>query len=62
MKRFIFCCLILILNVDGDSSISIISWNLKDLGATKNDVELEFIANDYSGSNCTTLSGRTVPP
>ena len=47
MKRFVFCFLLLIWTVTGNSSISIISWNLKDLGTAKNDAELEFIAKTF---------------
>lgn len=33
------------ISVSGQTSISICSWNLKDFGKSKNDEEIEFIAN-----------------
>ena len=56
MKLFVTLSAILILYSDctsfkalKQSPISIVSWNIKDLGKSKNDAEIDFIANTVKG-------------
>lgn len=45
MKIYFLCFVFVVDSIYGFSSVSIISWNLKDLGDTKSNAELEIISN-----------------
>ena len=49
MKIYFLCFVFVVNSIYGFSSVSIISWNLKDLGDTKSNTELEIISKTIKG-------------